>query len=270
MRVELVILVKKTPENSERLEFLDCATPWNVRSGTDFLETRIPARSPEADSVLAQLESAGFEFYLREERHFGLREIRQAKILKTGPESQILSNHLPNQVEFDWTDVCQTCMRSPSQVGPLFMNHARLAEEQAIFGPRHELIVSEKVALRMIKDGITGCILREIEQAPNTSQGDSQYFQVIVTRQLPRAFSPPTRFISTDDFCKSCGQGGLFLDSALYYDVEEQEFQDVNHTHETFGQGAGISPELLVSSRFYNLLLSCGAHLEEPEPVVFV
>ena len=70
--------------------------------------------------------------------------------------------------------------------------------------------------------------------------------------------------------CFDCGQGGLFLDSALYYDVDEDEFSDINHTWETFGQGAGISPELLMSSRFYNLLLACGANLEEPEPVLFV
>lgn len=270
MRVELVILVRLTPENSDRLEYLDCESSWVPRSGTDFLENRVPARSAEADGLLAQLESLGMDYYMREERHFDLREIRQAKILKTGPEAHVLGNHLPNQVAFDWSEVCETCMRSPSQVGPLHIDYGRLIAEEAIFGPRHELIVSEKIALRMIKDGITGCILREIEDSPGAQHRESNYYQVLVTQNLPRAFSPPTRFISTDDFCKSCGQGGLFLDSALYYDVDEEEFQDINHTFETFGQGAGISPELLVSSRFYNLLLACGAHLEEPEPVLFV
>ncbi len=270
MRVELVVLIKKTPENHEQLEFLGGSDDWSPREGTDFLENRVPAHSERAKVLLEQLQAGGFEFYMREERHFELAEIRLATILKTGPEAQVLGSHLPHEVQFDWSEACETCMRTPEQVGPLVMQHARLADEEAIFGPRHELIVSEKIALRMIKDGITGCLLREVEDQEESSVHDSSYFQVMVTQQLPRAFSPPTRFISTDDRCEACGQGGLFLDSPLYYDVAENEFQDVNHTFESFGQGAAISPELVMSSRFYNLLTACGAHLEEPEPVLFV
>ncbi len=270
MRVELVVLVKNTPENVEQLQYLESPADWTPRLETDYLETRLLAHTEEAQDLLEELQSMGLVFYMREERHFELAEIRRAEVLKTCPETQILANHLPHEVQFDWSDACVQCMRSPEQVGPLVIEHRRLTNKEAVLGPRHELIVSEKVATRMIKDGISGCILRPVEDSPGGQADTGSFFQVIVTHHVAPAFCPPTRFVSTDDHCDACGQGGLFLDSSLYYDFGVEEFQDINHTFEVFGQGAGISPEILLSSRFYNLLLACGAQMAEPEPVLFV
>jgi hypothetical protein len=56
----------------------------------------------------------------------------------------------------------------------------------------------------------------------------------------------------------------------LYFDAPRDVFEDINVTSEVFGDGRLLSPEVVVSPRFYNILVSCGAHDMAPEPVVLV
>ena len=41
MRVELILLVRKSPEFDEKLKLIGPGD-WNERDGTDFLESRLP------------------------------------------------------------------------------------------------------------------------------------------------------------------------------------------------------------------------------------
>ncbi|MCB9831410.1 MAG: hypothetical protein H6807_02975 [Planctomycetes bacterium] len=270
MRVEMVVLIRLDAE--DRLRFADL-TELDLSAGPAgeaYVEHRLPARSAEYLHFLDELDQRGIEYWVREERHFDLREIRDARALRLRPLDTIHHVGLPHETLLDWSDCCATCMRVPTQRGQLLVDGRLLADHCLLGGPRGELLVSERIALRMIKEGVTGCLLRELRLAEDGPEPAEGWFQVLTTTRLPPAVSPPTRFALTEDHCASCGQGGLFVDSMLYYDVDDGDLDDINATFELIGEGAGLAPELIFSPRFYNLLVSAGARFEEPEPVVFV
>ena len=270
MRVDLVVLVRLSPEEQNRLAEAGQLSMDQAMHGVGFVEHRLPARSEEAQALMADLESRGAEFYVHEERQFTLREIRDARAICTEPTQRLRMSTLPSKTAFDWTEVCSLCMRSPEQLGHLEIHPRHLADQTALMGSRGELIVNEAVAMRMIKDGITGCLLREIRTPENAPALSETFYQVLVTNTLPPLMSPPTRFVLTDDYCEECAQGGLHLESMLYYDFPDDELDDVNVTAELFGDGSGISAKYVFSPHFYNMLVAAGAELETTEPVIFV
>jgi hypothetical protein len=269
MRIELVIQVRLGDEEQRRLadEGQLSITDAQMRHG--FVEYRLAAHSREAEELVARLQAAGAEFSVHEERHFTLKEIRTAPALHVEPATAKKSE--PVEIEaahYDWTSVCPRCMRVPQPEGSLTFKRGATLGEALLRGKRGELIVNERVAVRMIKDGITGCLLREVK-----CEGDSaasSYFQIVPTSVLPEAISPPTRFTVSGGVCAACGRGGLSLESMLYYDVPLGRLEDVNVTRELFGDGPALAPEIVVSQRFYNLLLATGARLSGSEPVLFV
>ena len=268
MRIEVVILVRLRPERQLELAESGALSLAEAHNRQGFIEYRFPAHAPEIDELKARLEDAGEEFLVREERSFSLRELRDAPALKIEPAFD------PSDVEvaaerYDWKEACVRCMRVPGQEGTLHIKRGDLQHAHFLRGRRGEILVNESIATRMIKEDVSGCILRDVK-ADDGVRGAENYFQLIPTNVLPSAVTPPTRFLTSDDACPACGRGGLYLDSMLYYDIDERKIADVNVTAELFGDGPALAPEIVVSQRFYNLLVSAGAKLDAPEPVAFV
>lgn len=272
MRTELVILIRFSPEEQQQLADLGHLTPEQAMRGQGFMERRFPLHSDEAEELLDELEEAGVEHWVREERTFSEAEIRSAPALAVSVAHVLDGGPGVQRGEYDWTSCCAVCMRRPIQSGPLTIPYERLAGQSAIRGRRGELIVNDELAVRMISEHVSGCILQEVKTPIGEDHDGPKgaFFQVVPTSTLPSTIAPPTRFQLTDDICEACGQGGLFRDSMLYYDLPVDDLADLNVTYECFGHGAEIAPEVVVSTRFYDLMLACGAVLENPEPVMFV
>lgn len=270
MRIETVILVRLQPEQQQALLEAGMLDMDQAMSGAGFIEFRHPHNAPEAVEMIDRLEESGVEHYVYEERHFSTREIRMASFLHIAPSCTLPESGTLHASSYDWSAVCPRCQRVPVQEGHLLADPEAFPEEALIRGRRGELIVHESIAVRMIKEGITGAILREIEVDGQEGERCAQYFQLVPTSKMPNVVCPPTRFHFTEDVCETCTQGGQHLDSLLYYDVPMGDMDDINVTTELFGDGAELSPEIVVSPRFYNLLVSCGAELEATEPVMFV
>ncbi|MEE9394545.1 MAG: hypothetical protein V3W41_18785 [Planctomycetota bacterium] len=235
----------------------------------NWVEVRTIASSPVTQNLIDRLEERGVEFFMRDERHFSRKELRTAKALHLDPSHRDVECRAASSDTWNWDDVCGRCMRVPEQTGPIMVAPQDL-ESHIARGRRGEFLVSEHIATRMIRDGITGCILREVLFFEQDEPTPAPYFQVFPIRELPVTVSPPTRFLNNDQDCAVCGRGGMFLNSMLYYDLPVEDIEDLNVTSELFGNGPGLYPELVVSPRFFNLLISCGAEIEEPEPVIFV
>ncbi|HGY89925.1 MAG TPA: hypothetical protein ENK43_02000 [Planctomycetes bacterium] len=271
MQIEKVFLIPLAPETQRRLYELGLIDMDRALHGQGYLERRFPAHSDEAKAFEESLNAQGVDYWVRDERHFTRKELRSARALHLDSFHQRPEKALPTlSTEWDWSEACTECMRVPSQVGVLEVRAEQTGGRNLIRGRRGEILVTEKIARRMIADGISGCLLQEVRVESETTAPSPPYYQVVPTHTLPQLASPPTRFGVTDDFCHRCGLGGLFLESMLYLSCDDRELQDINVTRELFGEGAQLSPEVILSPRFYNLLVSCGVQLDEPEPVLFV
>jgi hypothetical protein len=272
MRIEKVFLVGL--QDAVDLEIVDRdALEAEIPAGSapSWVELRFESRRDEVLAIRERLESTGTEYYLREERSFTRREIRDAKFLHVDPALEIECRP-GGEHTWDWSEACEHCMRVPEQTGRIAVD-PKIVEGVAVArGRRGELLVHEHIATRMIKEDISGCVLREVLfEGEEGARHSSPYFQVVPSIVLPSAVHPPTRFASLDDAsCPLCGRGGLYLESMLYYDVDLDDLADVNVTSELFGEGPTLSPEIVISPRFFNLLVSAGAELESAEPVMFV
>ncbi|MEZ6196979.1 MAG: hypothetical protein R3F20_14830 [Planctomycetota bacterium] len=234
-----------------------------------WVEIRLDGHDEEARRLLDRLEDNDAWFHLHEERRFSRRELRDAKYLHVDTAFEVECRPGEGST-WDWSGACEHCMRVPEQTGPIAVAPADLESAMAARGRRGEFLVHERVATRMIKDGISGCLLREVLYETESGHEPSPFFQVIPTVSLPTVVSPPTRFASTDAACPHCGRGGLYLESMLYYDIDLGDLADVNVTSELFGEGPSLSPEVVISPRFFNLMVSCGVHFDTSEPVMFV
>lgn len=271
MRTEIVILIRFSEEDQQRLADLGHLTLEQAMRGEGFLERRFPVHDEEVQDLLCELEDSGVEYWVHEERVFSEAELHAAQALSVSFGLPIEGGPGVQKGHYDWADCCTACMRRPVQDGPLTIPYERLAGQPAVKGRRGELFVNDEIAVRMISEHMSGCLLQEVKTPIGEDDGPSgAYFQVVPTSTLPGTVAPPTRFQVTNDICEVCGQGGLFRDSMLYYDVDVKDLADVNVTREYFGHGAELAPEMVVSARFFELMRSCGVTLDQTEPVMFV
>lgn len=259
-------------EHPEQLEELSLSglTPIPIDGDADWCLLRLLSDHPALGALLDWIEREQLEHHCTTDRSFSRREIRSAKALhievtppETGPKTI-------SPVTIDWSNACERCMRRSHDDGPIQADTSALRDSVFLRGSRGELIVNRTVAMRMIKDGMTGSVLEPILSTQLPDNPDPEFYRLIPTDRLPRVTSPPTLFSMTRDHCANCGRGGLHLNSMLYFDAPMEVFEDLNVTSEIFGDGRALAPEVVVSPRFYNLLVSCGAHSMVPEPVVLV
>lgn len=262
-----MILVRLSEEEQMRLAEEGSLTISEAKSGQGYLEYRVAAHSDDAKRLIEKLENLGADFRVEEDRRFSTKELRTAQALHVEPPEECASVVLDAE-KWDWTKACPRCMRIPESSGPLTMKSHGGAGYGLLRGRRGEIVVHERVAIRMIKEKISGCILREVKNPDERAA--SPWFQVMPTSVLPPVSSPPTRFMKTEESCPTCGRGGLELGSMLYYDVDLTELADINVTREVFGSGSSLHQEIVVSPRFYNLLVAQGARFSSPEPVLFI
>jgi len=267
MKIERVFLMKIG--DAFELGLLEVDHQNESGAKGSWVEVRTIASSPTTQNLIDRLEECGIEYFMRDERHFSRKELRSAKALHLDPSHRDVECRAVSSETWNWEDVCGRCMRVPEQTGPIMIDPQDI-DSHIARGRRGEFIVSEHIATRMIREGISGCVLREVLFTDQEGPTPAPFFQVFPVRNLPVTVSPPTKFASNDEGCTVCGRGGLFLDSMLYYDLPVEDIEDVNVTNELFGNGPGLYPELVVSPKFFNLLISCGAEIEEPEPVIFV
>lgn len=266
MKLERVFLIPVAEARSLSLEDLDDVEI--VRPG--WLRVRVDAHSDSARALAERLEEQEIEHWVRDVRHFSEKEIKSANALHLGPKRHEIPTRPASRETYDWSEACAFCMRIPQQTGPLCVPMSALQDVRIARGRRGELVVSEDLARAMIAERIEGCLLRELYFDEGGSVRAAPWFQVLPIRPLPRAAQPPTRLSLGDESCPACGLGGLHLDSMLYYDVDVAALSDFNVTHELFGDGAALAPEIVVSPRLFALLSDGGAELQSPEPVLFI
>lgn len=262
IRCENVELTEELRQHGLSIDTSDPTSDWCL--------LKLPTDHPGIRMIEEWLNSQGVEYECGTLRSFSRREIRSAPALHLDIAQVAAGPRAIHPIHKDWSDACERCMRTSLDSGPIECEPSILQNHILSRGPRGELIVSKKVAMRMVSDGISGAVLEPIWASEEHSESDPENYRIIPTDVLPRVTSPPTRFALSRDRCAVCGRGGLHLDSLLYFDAPIDTFVDINVTSEVFGDGRSLAPEVVVSPRFYNLLLSCGARDLTPEPVVLV
>ena len=140
--------------------------------------------------------------------------------------------------------------------------------EELVLDYAHGVVPDEQMAALLIRNHITGCLLRPAREAGGAL---SKWFEVLPIHRLPPMHSPPTRFIHEPErACPECGQGGLILQSLPFYDCDVDKLADVNLSFEQFGVGDAIMPELLVSQKLFRVLRDHGVEDLMVQPVAFV
>jgi hypothetical protein len=260
MRIETVLTIKLEDEEADRLNPLADELVGGARFSSGSYQVRFHHAADAARKFMGLLEQLEIGFGLHEERSFSAEEIERAPALHVARTSPLV-------VGPEKTGVCQH--RAAAAEG----GEAKPAELESLSGglartASGSLMVDENLASILIKQHISGCLLRPHREKNGTF---TRWFELVPIHRLPPMHSPPTRFVhEPEGACPECGQGGLFLHSLPFYDVAVDQLTDVNVSFEAFGTGTEISPELVVSQKLFRVLRDNGVEDLMVEPVLFV
>ncbi len=259
-------------QDSEQLEELSRLgfTPFLDNESGGWCLLRVATTHPSMPILLDWIEREQTHHHCTIERSFSRREIRSATALHIDIVEPESGSIVGDSMTIDPKQACDKCLRRTGNRASV-LNDAQGSRSAAFLrGIEGELIVNRSIAMRMISDGITGAVLEPILSTQLPDNPDPEYYRLVPVDRLPQVTSPPTTFSISQRECNHCGRAGLRLNSMLYFDAPRDVFEDINVTSEVFGDGRLLSPEVVVSPRFYNILVSCGAHDMAPEPVVLV
>jgi hypothetical protein len=260
MRVETVLTIKLDDDEAERLNPLASDLVAGAQFTAGSYQVRFHHANDAARKFMTLLEEIEIGYGLHEERSFTSDEIERAPALHVARTAPMVEAPKGTGVCTHRKAATADDRASPTTLDTLTGSLARTAAGS--------FMVDEKLAAVLIKEHISGGILR-----PHRDKGGSltRWFELVPLHRLPPMQSPPTRFVhEPDGACPECGQGGLFLHSLPFYDVAVDALTDVNVSFESFGAGAEIMPELLVSQKMFRVLRDNGVEDLMVEPVLFV
>jgi hypothetical protein len=262
MRIETVLTIKLEEDEADRLNPRAEELVGGARFTGGSYQVRFHHAADAARLFMGLLEELEIGFGLHEERSFSAEEIERAPALHVARTSPLV-------VGPEKTGVCTHRAAAAASEG----GEARPAELESLTGglartAAGSLMVDENLASILIKQHISGCLLRPHREKNGTF---TRWFELVPIHRLPPMHSPPTRFVhEPEGACPECGQGGLFLHSLPFYDVAVDRLTDVNVSFESFGTGTEISPELVVSQKLFRVLRDNGVEDLMVEPVLFV
>jgi hypothetical protein len=260
MRVETVLTIKLDDDEAERLNPLACELVAGAQFAAGSYQVRFHHANDAARKFMSLLEEIEIGYGLHEERSFTSAEIERAPALHVARTAPMVDGPSSSGTCLHKNAAAAQEVSSPTSLSSVDGPIARTASGS--------FMVDEKLASVLIKEHISGCLLR-----PHREKGGglSRWFELVPLHRLPPMQSPPTRFVhEPEGACPECGQGGLFLHSLPFYDVAVDALTDVNVSFENFGVGAEIMPELLVSQKLFRVLRDNGVEDLMVEPVLFV
>ncbi len=265
MRLETVVTVRLSAMEAERLtSALEEVLP-GATFGEGTYQVRFHHANEAARRVTDILEDLEAEFRIHEERSFSPDEIDHASALHlTRPERIVVSSLGAALAEPTCRHATDQLIEAPPALELSADSPPTMFARTATGG----FVVDESLAATLIREHITGCLLRPVKEPGGTL---TRWFEVLPTHRLPPMHSPPTRFVhDPEGVCPECGQGGLELHSLPFYDVAVEKLSDLNLSFETFGNGQQIMPEVVMSQRLFRVLIDHGVTDLTVEPVLFV
>jgi hypothetical protein len=260
MRVETVLTIKLDADEADRLTPLAADLVAGAKFTAGSYQVRFHHAADAARRFIDVLDDIDVDYGIHEERTFSSDEIDRAPALHVARTAPVTPGRTPGGA----------CPHRVTEGGTA---PAPAPEVEGIEGPlartsTGSLMVDEPLASALIREHITGCLLR-----PMAEKGGklSRWFELVAINRLPPMHSPPTRFIHEPErACPECGQGGLLLQSLPFYDVDVDRITDVNLSFEQFGVGNEIMPELVVSQKLFRVLREHGVEDLMVQPVAFV
>jgi hypothetical protein len=221
------------------------------------------ARGDSAITDLTRLlDVLALPYRMSEERSFSEREIANAPALYIAPGTTAGGPGSIGAYSFD--AACPVCERGREQVADLVIDDPAPDPHGLGITPAGQLLAEELLARAMVGQRITGCLLRGTRDPGGEAR---DLFQVQPVHTLPPTQSPPTRFtFDPEARCPLCRGGGLAAATLLFYNLSLEDLADVNLCREELGSGAG----LVVTQRFFRLLLECGVEPAAVEPVMLL
>jgi hypothetical protein len=242
-------------------ELKDNLPPGRLEFG--HYEIRFRKGDPALAEILGRLETHEVLYEIREERTFRPRELAEAPALRISPSASAL----PVVADRSFHGACQTCHRGGNQVEDLVLPRSDSGQKGLTLTTQGHVLVNEIVARALVKEHVTGLMLRRTLDEEGRCGG---IFQVLPTHTLPPLVVPPTRIEHRPEAgCADCGRGCLDIVSLLYFDLEPQGFCDWNLAREVSASGR-IEAGIVVSRRLLRLLLELEAAPASAEPVVLV
>ncbi len=263
MKAETLVRIRVDGLDLERIEreLIPHLPPGRLTDGV--YEVRLRRGDSELGELLSTLDRLGLEHQCLEERTFRPRELAEAPALHLTPiEHQEVTS---SRGAFQGS--CGDCGRGGEQIDDLVLNPTLPSAPGLTLTSEGQILVDESLATALIKDRISGCLLRRTRDSSGRIQ---PLFQVLPTHAMPPVRVPPTRLEHhPDSGCRRCGRGSLALASLLYFDVEESSLADLNLCREV-RETAGPSSGFVVSQRLFRLLLDHARIPATVEPVVLV
>jgi hypothetical protein len=260
MRVETVLTIKLDADEADRLTPLAAELVAGARFTAGSYQVRFHHAADAARRFIGVLDEIDVDYGIHEERTFSAEEIERAPALHVARTAPVATVRRAD-------GECPHRQPDPG-AEPAPTPEIRSAPDAFARTETGSLMVDEALASTLIRNHITGCLLRPVRE---TSGALSRWFELVPINRLPPMHSPPTRFLHEPErACPACGQGGLLLQSLPFYDVDVETFADVNLSFEQFGVGSEIMPELVVSQRLFRVLREHGVEDLMVQPVAFV
>jgi hypothetical protein len=263
MRADLVIQIRIDGQDIEALQGRLAEILPPGRLGAGGYEVRFRKGDQAAAELTSELRRMGVGWREIEERAFRPRELAEAAALRISPGAE--APHVA--VEHAFQGACHGCGRGGEQVEDLVVTDSDPAPRGFSLSRQGVLLVSELVARALVRERISGLLLRRTRDGSGRVAG---LFQVLPTHTLPPLRVPPTRIEHRPEAgCPACGRGSLDIVSLLYFDLDPCGFCDLNLTREVSATGR-VESGLVVSQRLLRLLFELEAAPAAAEPVVLV
>ena len=195
MRVETVLTIKLDAEDAERLTppVADLVAGAKFTAGS--FQVRFHHAADTARRFIEVLDEIEVDYGIHEERSFSVAEIERAPALHIARSTSVAASQ-PG---------LRACPHRLPEAGPEQTPAPELrdAPETLARTATGGLMVDEQMAALLIRNHITGCLLRPAREAGGAL---SKWFEVLPIHRLPPMHSPPTRFIHEPErACPECG-----------------------------------------------------------------